>query len=961
MNLQEILLKYDTVVLDQISSDKVDEAINLRLPQPVIVQEIVSALSSQSYISDKILYGRPPTYAILNSILQSAGYMSDVEGFKARVLENTSLLKEAAKSNKKTQEKYPQLYIKILKKAWENDGIIDHSEAHILELVKEELGIWDREHFVLMHDESILGNWDLEHEYYAARNHLLSTGILLAVDSSYVIAEEVALRIKKVFGIEISDNAFKRLLNTLSKDELTVALSFFALNVSGYKDQIIDRLLNSLIPPSEILNAYSLESLRDICRRNNISSSGLKNIVIANIIEFFDTAGDLKEKSIEEPTSIVPKEPEPREMNADNYARILLNLTGQQLYDVMYKNELMVSGTKDEKVKRIVESNWSERAIFSQLRKEDLSQLCRKLGLHSTGAKQELVDRIIDHIPSSISNQLTPFTPADATIDIPTAPMLLPASEINIEQDFQEQIPLPANWQEVNQKYPELDHSEKVVVAILKDAKSITEQDIERIVVKHRLGWFLHKANMAELIAKMKRFGKKIVQIKSIQNANIYQWAGNEIQDENILERKSARDIIDALRHGVVPNHNLALLAVGQPTVRTHLSGLLAEVAADKSHFKFIRGQYGSGKTFLCSWLKEYALDQEYAVSFINIGHDQPLSDLPIFFSGLIAGLRTPEKTDSSALVDILESWLLNIYTKTAKMEQLTPDNAANQEKLNQIVDRTIESELASLNDIEPGFPQALRTFYEGKVSGNMELVSNAVSWITGSRSLSAQALREIGVKGNLEANNVFPRMRALLKIISGARYKGLLLLVDELELIRKFPHARQREQALETLRLLIDEAGRNALPGCLLVFTGTDEFFEDERYGLKSYEALSERVMSRVDHQSFVSMRQPIIRLEALNKERLSHVLHKVRDLYGNAYNWDARQFADDVTISDLLHNWTMSGDEVVDRKPRPILREFIQMLDLCEENRGVSLAQFLKKDPQTPTYSTPTKHTEQ
>jgi hypothetical protein len=39
------------------------------------------------------------------------------------------------------------------------------------------------------------------------------------------------------------------------------------------------------------------------------------------------------------------------------------------------------------------------------------------------------------------------------------------------------------------------------------------------------------------------------------------------------------------------------------------------------------------------------------------------------------------------------------------------------------------------------------------------------------------------------------------------------------------------------------------------------------------------------------------------------------------------------------------MFGEESIDRKPRPILREFIQMLDLCEENKGVNLSQFLKK----------------
>ena len=319
---------------------------------------------------------------------------------------------------------------------------------------------------------------------------------------------------------------------------------------------------------------------------------------------------------------------------------------------------------------------------------------------------------------------------------------------------------------------------------------------------------------MAELIAKLKGDNKSFIQIKSVQNANIYQWVASDNTDGQVMEKKSARDIIDALRHGVVPKTNLDLLMVGQQTARNHLSEILLEVNPGKSHFKFIRGQYGSGKTFLCSWLKEFAINNEFAVSFMNISHDQPLSDLPVFFSGMINGLRTPEKTDSSALVDILESWLLNIHNKTARMEGIVPGQGVGQQHLSQIVQKSIEVELANLNGIEPGFSQALRAFYEGKVNGDMELTSNAVAWITGSRSLSSQALKDIGVKGYLEANNVFPRMRAILEIISGARYKGLLLLVDELELVRKFPHARQREQALETLRLLIDEAGRNALPG---------------------------------------------------------------------------------------------------------------------------------------------------
>jgi hypothetical protein len=945
MKLQHILEKYDTALLDQISADKVDETINLRLPQTVIIQEIISALSSQSYIANKILYCKPPAFAILNLIIQSPEFVIEVESLRAKVLEYVKELSERAEQFRGMPEKHPQLYKKILRRAWENDGLIDKSEAHILELIKQEFGIWDREHFTLIHDPSILSLWDMEQEYYVARNHLLTTGIVLTYENNYVIAEEVATQIRKTFGIEIMDDSYKRLLSSLSKEDLALALEHFQLNVSGPKEQMIDRLINSLAPATEILNLIHLESLRDVCRRADIQVGGAKNTVIANIIHYFDEDLDLQKDQPDEPISLLPLTPEAREMDMEVFNRVLMNLSGQQLYDILYQSALMTSGTKEEKVKRILDSPWSERSVFNCLRKEDLAQLFRKFNLPVSGSKQELVDRVLDYVP--VTSIIEQEVKEEALVS-QTPPANSVAQPVETKITIEAATP-PPNLEEVNKRFADLKPDEKIVLAILKDAKSITEQDLERIVIKYKLNWILHKAHMAELIAKLKRMGKPAIQIKSVQNSNIYQWTANEKSDEQVLEKKSARDIIDALRHGVVPKTNLGLLVVGQQTARQHLSEILQEVGPNKSHFKFIRGQYGSGKTFLCSWLKEFAIDHEFAVSFLNISHDQPLSDLPVFFSGMINSLRTPEKMDSSALVDILESWLLNIHNKTARIEGIDPDKPGDQKQLLKIVQKSIEVELANLNDIESGFSQALRTFYEGKVNNDMELVSNAVAWITGSRSLSAQALREIGVKGYLEANNVFPRMRAILEIISGARYKGLLLLVDELELIRKFPHARQREQALETLRLLIDEAGRNALPGCLIIFTGTDEFFEDERYGLKSYEALAERVMTPFTHENFVSMRQPIISLESLDRERMANVIYKIRDLYGIAYNWDAKQFADDDSINKLIGEWTVFGEESIDRKPRPVLREFIQMLDLCEENKGVNLSQFLKKSELT------------
>jgi hypothetical protein len=322
MKLLHILEKYDTALLDQISADKVDEAINLRLPQPIIVNEIISALSSQSYISNKILYDKPPTFAILNLILQSPDFMVEEGGFRTRVLDYIKDLSARAAQDKPSHEKNTQLYIKILRKAWENDGVIDKSETQILELVKHELGIWDQEHFILIHDQSIISLWNMEQEYYLARNNLLATGIILAYEDKYVIADEVAVQIRKVFGIEIMDDSYERLLSSLTKEDLAMALSHYHLNISGSKDVLVKRLLNSLIPPGDILNLLNLESLRDLCRRENIPLIGTKNTLIANIIRFFDEDKDLY---VDPPDEIKPlmSEPEIREMDPVIYGKVI--------------------------------------------------------------------------------------------------------------------------------------------------------------------------------------------------------------------------------------------------------------------------------------------------------------------------------------------------------------------------------------------------------------------------------------------------------------------------------------------------------------------------------------------------------------------------------------------------------------------------------------------------------------
>ena len=946
MKLIQIIDKYSDGAIDQISADKVNEPANLRLPRSVVVQEISAALSSLSYISSALAPSKPPTYAFIKLLLDAPDHILSVEGFQEKVLNATEDMTVRAKTGQGlSSDKNYQLYIKILKSAWESNLEIDRSEAELLEALRNELGIWTREHLLLEHHPDIRQLWDSSDSYISARNHLLLTGLVLTYENNYAIADEVVIQIRRAWGIDLEKKAYERMLNLLKNEQLYTPLNNIGLQTSGTKDVKIKRIIDALIPPFEFLNFMSLEELRDFCRNTGIQVSGRKPELISNIIDYFDRGLDLKKDTIKEEISPIPVEPEPRELSNEVYSKLLQNLTNDQLYDLLSQSFLKTSGVKEEKINRLVESIWSERSVLNRMRKVDLSDLCRKLFIQVSGIKNELLDRLIEGARIRYSDSTTKAVVEDqqSKLDAKVNEKQEETLDVAAIETKEKQIQL-SDLQNIKQDFPFLDQDEQVIFSLIKDAKSLTEHEIERASRLHGLGWFLTKAHMSEMLAKLNNHKQNPINVRSVRSINIYEWIGVKEKTTKSLEKQEAREVIDAMRQGVVPDKNLDLIIVGHTKERSHLKELLSEAKNNKSPFKFIRGPYGAGKTFLSSWLRELALNEEFVVSTVNIGPDQPLSDLPIFYSGVINGLRIPEKIDSCALADILESWLLSIHKKTSKIEGLTNLDAETRKKLSAIVEKRVESELDYLSDLDPGFAPALRAFYHAKSTSNSILASTAIAWLSGSRSMSSKMLNEIGVRGYLESNQVFPRIHALLEVIKGSRYKGLLLLVDELELIRKFPHARQREQALEILRLLIDESGKNNFPGCLLVFTGTDTFFEDDRAGIKSYEALADRVSLPASLDGVSSVKQPVISLQGLDQSKLLSVIGKIRDIHGIAYNWDALNKFPEDTLLKLVQDWTAFGEESVNRKPRPIIREFIHILDLCEENPNISHEEFIR-----------------
>lgn len=939
MKLQEILTEYPEESLDQLAKDKLDEIANVRLPRSVIEQEIITALGSFSYIADALAGSFPPTYAFLKLLMEVPEHREDAAGFRERVMHRTDSITEwVASGEGLASHKDYSLYRAMLLAAWEEGGRINESEAKMLETLREELGISMREHLLLEHHPDVRPIWNTATAYENARNHLLTRGLVLAADDHYILPDEVRVQVRRYWGMELHDADYRRLLDELTGQYLRAILEASGLQLSGSKEERIERIVEGLVSPSFALNLVSLDELKSLARKMSLQVSLAKADLISEIITHFDNPVPAHSLSQDDKPEDPQQDEQARLMETPVLKNLLMRFSGNQLYEMLAGLGLPRSGSKGERVERLIDSNYSEYTLLGQLRRSDLVRLCRKLGLPVSGLKEEIIERLCSAPPQAETDTSEEGSVLQLVAET-REPKLEPDVDTSVQAEEVRQDDVPG-LEEIQRIYPELAEDEQIMLALHREARSLNERDVQRLAARHALGWTLPKAHMAEMLAKLSTSGHSPIRVRSTGAANIYEWIGPGEVSSDRLDVWAARDIIDALRQGVVPERNLEMMFVGQQEARRHMLGQLEHVATGRSAFKFIRGAYGSGKSFMMAWLRDAALNSGFAVSTVRVSAELSLSDLPNFYAGLMDGLRVPEKRGANSLSDILEAWLLGIQRQTEQVEGLSSSQSTDRLRLSELVRERIQAQLSQLASYDPGLAPALGAFYEARLAGDEDKAMTARAWLRGDRSLSNTALRQIGVKGALEPEQVLPRLRALLEIISATRLRGLVILLDELELVRRRPHKRTRDQAYETLRALIDEVGENRLPGCLVVSTGTDTFFDDRRYGLASYEALHHRVSEPELGENFRSVRQPVIRLEGLNEERLLELAERARAIHATAYDWPAAQRVTDDELRALVGKWTAFGGDCIDRLPRPFLRQLVHILDICEENVQVAAA---------------------
>lgn len=389
---------------------------------------------------------------------------------------------------------------------------------------------------------------------------------------------------------------------------------------------------------------------------------------------------------------------------------------------------------------------------------------------------------------------------------------------------------------------------------------------------------------------------------------------------------EDGQHIFQRLRDGTVPSRGLEHFAVGTEKTLAEFHRLMEMGMQNEGIFKFIRGGYGCGKTFMARMATLEAQKKKYATSFVVVSdsdlHFHKFDDV---YCKVMQQLATPN-CERSAFGDVLDQWI-------GKIEDALIAAGENEDAddFDQKVHTRLQEDLAALTQGKAplDFVRVIQAIFRLKQEGKYTEAGALLSWLSGSKNVATGIKKQAQIKGEITSKDALAYLRGVLEIIKAVGYHGLLIVIDEAETILRM-RSDVRHKSLNGLRQMVDDA--HTFPGLIWVLTGTKEFF-DNRKGVAGLEPLHQRIQFK-KQGSKVSLRQPQLELHPFDKKRLQRVAIRLRSIYPSTYSARIQSMVTDNFIDQLVNKVSQGFHGDVGVIPRQFLREFVGVLDLVDEH---------------------------
>lgn len=408
------------------------------------------------------------------------------------------------------------------------------------------------------------------------------------------------------------------------------------------------------------------------------------------------------------------------------------------------------------------------------------------------------------------------------------------------------------------------------------------------------------------------------------------------------VPNRIANILINALKGGVVPRVGLEYITVGRSQEISALLHDIEMIEEGGASFRFIVGKYGSGKSFLLQTIRNYATAKGFAVVDADLSPERRFAGTKgqglATYKELIQNLSTKSKPDGGALPLILEKWISGIQASVKAVS-----NAEGSE-FDALVERQIYAVAGSLEGMVNGFEfaKAVVAYWKAYRQDDPAMKSNVLKWFRGEYPSRKEAKDELGINFIVTDETWYDFLKLFAAFLTGAGYKGLLVIIDELVNIFKISNSITRANNYEKILTIYNDVLQGKASHIGFLMGGTPQCIEDKYKGVFSYEALR----SRLDEGHFATadtkdLSAPIIRLQMLSQEEMYILIEKLLTIHGQLYRYTPALRQEDL-VYFLTVEYNRVGAET-HITPREIIRDFIELINILYQNPQKSISEIL------------------
>lgn len=404
-----------------------------------------------------------------------------------------------------------------------------------------------------------------------------------------------------------------------------------------------------------------------------------------------------------------------------------------------------------------------------------------------------------------------------------------------------------------------------------------------------------------------------------------------------MIKTKEREIIVQSLKSGVVPRLGLQHIQVGRSNELKSFVNDIATIAEGGTSFRFVIGEYGSGKTFFLSLVRSIALQKGLVTMNSDLSPTKRLHGTDgharVLLSELISSLSTRTKQDGNALQNILEKFI-SIVRQEAEQNQRD-------------VASVIYERLSDLNEYPGGytFAQVINKYWTAYEDGDDVLKDRVLRWLKAEYTTKTDSLRDIGVREFINDASFFNTLKLYSILVQKAGYSGLLICMDEMVNLYKISNSVSRKANYEEILNILNNTLQGSLSHIGFIMSGTPEFLTDGNRGLYSYEALKSRLAENSFSKNLrlTDYNSTVLRLANLTKEELYLLLKNLRNVFASG---DESKYLvpDDALLAYLNHCANKIGDSYF-RTPRNTIKGFLDLLSMLEQYSDLKWSDMIDK----------------